>query len=74
MFARFAALARNFLQAKDGAVAIQMALIMVVLIGMGALATDIGYALFVQRQLQSAADASAFSAAIAQSGRLSCPR
>ena len=61
------ALARNILLAEDGAVAIQMALTMVVLIGMGALATDIGYALFVQRQLQSAADAAAFSAAIAKS-------
>ena len=67
MFTRFAALARNFLQAKEGAVAIQMALMMPVLIGMGALAIDIGFALYKQRQMQSAADAAAFSAAIAKS-------
>ena len=67
MSARLAALARNFLQAKEGAVAIQMALMVVVLIGMGGLATDIGYTLFVQRKMQSAADAAAFSAAVAKS-------
>ena len=67
MFIRFAALARNFLQAKDGAVAIQMALTMTVLLGMAGLATDIGFALYKHRQMQSAADAAAFSAAIAKS-------
>jgi len=67
MFTRFAASARNFLHAEDGAVAIQLALSMVVLIGMGALAIDVGYALSKQRQMQSAADAAAFSAAVAKS-------
>ena len=67
MFTRFAASARNFLHAEEGAVAIQLALTMVVLIGMGALAIDVGYALYVQRHMQAAADASAFSAAIATS-------
>ncbi len=66
MFARFAALGRNFFQAKDGAVAIQMALIMTVLLGMAGLAIDIGFVLFKQRQMQSAADGAAFSAAIAK--------
>ena len=67
MFTRFPASARNFLHAEDGAVAIQLALTMVVLIGMGALAIDVGYALSKQRQMQSAADAAAFSAAVAKS-------
>ena len=67
MFIRFTVFARNVLQAKEGAVAIQMALTMVVLIGMGALTIDVGYALYVQRHMQAAADASAFSAAIAKS-------
>jgi Flp pilus assembly protein TadG len=67
MFARFATSARNFLHAEDGTVAIQLALTMVVLIGMGALAIDVGYALSKQRQMQSAADAAAFSAAVAKS-------
>ena len=67
MFTRFAALARNILQAQDGAVAIQMALTMTVLLGMAGLATDIGFALYKHRQMQSAADAAAFSAAIAKS-------
>ena len=69
MFTRFAALARSFLQAKEGVVAIQMALMMPLLIGMGALAIDIGFVLDKQRQMQSAADAAAFSAAIAKSAR-----
>ena len=67
MLTRIAAVARNILQSDRGAVAIQIALMMPVLIGIGALAIDIGYALFVQRQLQSAADGAAFSAAIAKS-------
>jgi Flp pilus assembly protein TadG len=67
MFTRFVALARSFLQAKEGVVAIQMALMMPLLIGMGALAIDVGFVLETQRQMQSAADAASFSAAIAKS-------
>jgi Flp pilus assembly protein TadG len=66
MFTRMAARARSIYRSEDGAVAIQMALIMVVLIGMGALAIDIGYALSVHRKMQVAADTAAFSAAIAK--------
>jgi Flp pilus assembly protein TadG len=66
MFTRFAALALSFLQAKEGVVAIQMAIMMPLLIGMGALAIDVGFVLEKQRQMQSAADAAAYSAAIAK--------
>ena len=38
-----------------------------VMLGMAGLAIDIGFALYKQRQMQSAADAAAFSAAIAKS-------
>ena len=57
----------QYLALEDGAVAIQMALISVVLLGMTGLATDVGYAYYVHRQMQSAADTAAFSAAIAKS-------
>jgi Flp pilus assembly protein TadG len=67
MFTRIAALARNIRQAREGAVAIQMALIFTALIGMGALASEIGFALYKHRQMQSAADAAAYGAAIAKS-------
>ncbi len=65
MFTRIAALARNIRQSREGAVAIQMALIFTALIGMGALASEIGFALYKHRQMQSAADAAAYGAAIA---------
>ena len=67
MFTRIAALARNIRQSREGAVAIQMALIFTALIGMGALASEIGFALYKHRQMQSAADAAAYGAAIAKS-------
>ena len=67
MFIRIAALARNIRESREGAVAIHMALIFTALIGMGALASDIGFALYKHRQMQSAADAAAYGAAIAKS-------
>jgi Flp pilus assembly protein TadG len=67
MFTRIAALARNIRQAREGAVAIHMALIFIAMLGMVALATDIGFALYKHRQMQGAADAAAFGAAIAKS-------
>ncbi len=66
MFALIAAGIRSIYQSKNGAVAIQIALLMPVLIGMAALAIDIGFVLFEQRHMQSAADGAAFSAAMAQ--------
>jgi Flp pilus assembly protein TadG len=67
MFTRIAARARRIYRSEEGVVAIQMALVMPLLIGMGALAIDIGFVLGKQRQMQSAADAAAYSAAIAKS-------
>lgn len=67
MFKRVAALARNIRQSEEGAVAIQMAFMLFAMIGMAALATDIGFALYKHRQMQAAADAAAYSAAIAKS-------
>ena len=67
MLTRIAALARNIRQSCEGAIAIQMAIILVAMLGMAALATDIGFALYKHRQMQAAADAAAYSAAIAKS-------
>jgi len=67
MFIWIAALARKIRESREGAVAIQMALIFTALIGMGALASEIGFALYKHRQMQSAADAAAYGAAIAKS-------
>jgi len=44
-----------------------MGIISVALIGMGALAIEIGFVIYKQRQMQSAADAAAYSAVIAKS-------
>ncbi len=67
MFTRITAATRDILQSEKGVVAIQMALVMTALLGMAGLAIDIGFALDKQRQMQSAADGAAFSAAIAKS-------
>jgi Flp pilus assembly protein TadG len=67
MFTRIIALARNILQSREGAVAIHMGLIIASLIGMGALASEIGFVTYKHRQMQSAADAAAIGAAIALS-------
>jgi Flp pilus assembly protein TadG len=66
MFTRIVALAQKIRQSRQGAVAIQMGLI-ASLIGMGALASEIGFVTYKHRQMQSAADAAAFGAAIALS-------
>jgi Flp pilus assembly protein TadG len=67
MFTRITALARKIRESREGAVAIHMALIFIPLLGMGALATDIGFVLDKHRQMQLGADAAAYSAAIAKS-------
>jgi hypothetical protein len=65
MFIRIGALARKIRLSRQGSVAIQMGLIAAVLIGTAALGVDIGFAIYKHRQMQSAADAAAFGAAIA---------
>jgi Putative Flp pilus-assembly TadE/G-like len=67
MFTRIVALAQKIRQSRQGAVAIQMGLIIASLIGMGALASEIGLVTYKHRQMQSAADAAALGAAIARS-------
>lgn len=67
MFKRIATLARNIRQSEEGAVAIHMAFMVTAMLGIAALAIDIGFAYFKQRQMQSAADGAAYSAAIAKS-------
>jgi Flp pilus assembly protein TadG len=67
MFTRIAALARNIRESREGAVAIHMALIFIAMLGMVGLATDIGFVMYTHRQMQVAADAAAFSAAMAKS-------
>jgi Flp pilus assembly protein TadG len=67
MYLRIAALALNIRESRQGAVAIHMGLITVAMIGMGALASEIGFVTYKHRQMQSAADAAAFGAAIAKS-------
>lgn len=48
---------------EDGAVLVWMALMMVVLLGVGALAVDLGYGYAVKRQLSSTSDAAALAGA-----------
>lgn len=50
---------------KSGAVAIQIAIMLVVIIGFVALGTEITYLLFKQRQMQATADTSALGGALA---------
>jgi hypothetical protein len=57
--------ARGILRHKRGSVAIQIALLMTVLIGMVALGTEITFLMYKHRQMQSAADAAAFGAGTA---------
>jgi Flp pilus assembly protein TadG len=64
MFRRFAAPVAKILRSNDGVVAIQMALTLTALLGMAGLATDVGLVMYKQRQMQAAADAAAFSAAL----------
>ncbi len=58
---------RGLLRSTEGAVAIQVAIMAAVLLGMAALAIDVGLAYSNLRRMQTAADAAAFSAAIAKS-------
>jgi Flp pilus assembly protein TadG len=67
MFTRITALAREIRESREGAVAIQMGLIFAALLGTGALASEIGFVTYKHRQMQSAADAAAFGAAVALS-------
>jgi Flp pilus assembly protein TadG len=67
MLRRIADALRRFRKSQDGAVAIYIGLIIFVLLGMGALASEIGLVLFKRQQQQTAADAAAYSAAIALS-------
>ena len=67
MFARIAALAQRIHQSRQGSVAIQMGLIFTALLGMAALASEVGFAMYKHRQMQSAADAAAIGGAIAKS-------
>lgn len=60
-----AALAQNLRDDRKGAVAIQLGVIAVILIGFAALAVDIGNALAMQGRMQSAADAAALGSAAA---------
>jgi hypothetical protein len=62
---RLVRLARKFYESRDGAVAIQLGLMAVALIGFAALAVDVGSALALQRGMQSAADSAAISGAAA---------
>jgi hypothetical protein len=48
---------------EDGAVAVIVAILLFLLVGVGALAVDVGNLYWERRQLQTAADAAAFSAA-----------
>src|SRR5579864_9330120 len=62
---RAIALGRGFCCSQRGSVAISIAILLPILIGMTALGTEIPYVIFKQRQLQMFADVAAFSAAVA---------
>ncbi len=64
MFERLVSRARDIRHDSNGAVAIQMALSLTALLGAAGLATDLGLVYYKQRQMQTAADAAAFSAAL----------
>lgn len=57
---------RTAWRAERGSVAIQLALSSVVILGMAALGIEITFLLYKHRQMQAAADAAAFSAAVAK--------
>ena len=60
---RFALLERR--SSRRGSVAIQMAIMMTVLIGMAGLGTEVPYMMYKHRQMQTAADSAALGAAVA---------
>ncbi len=62
---RIAGLSRTPKSRRRGSVAIQIGILMTILIGMAGLGTEIPYLMFKQRQLQTAADSAALSAAVA---------
>jgi Flp pilus assembly protein TadG len=55
----------RFATEKRGSVAVQIALMAIVIMGFVSLATEVGYLLLVQREMQSAADSAAVSGATA---------
>lgn len=57
--------ARKFWRSRRGSVAILFGVMLTVLIGFVALGTEVGYAMYKQRQMQSAASAAAISGATA---------
>jgi Flp pilus assembly protein TadG len=62
MFLRLARQAQKFVDRRDGAVAIQMGFVLTAMLGMAALAIEIGFVNFKQRQMQSVADAAVLGA------------
>ena len=60
-----AGLSRTPKSGRRGSVAIQIGILMTILIGMAGLGTEIPFLMFKQRQMQSAADSAALSAAVA---------
>jgi Flp pilus assembly protein TadG len=58
-------LSRTFQSSRRGSVAIQMAILMTVLIGMAGLGTEVPYMMYKHRQMQTAADSAALGAAVA---------
>lgn len=65
MSMRIVALAQKLRRSRQGAVAIMMGFMLVVMIGISALGVEMGFAYYKQRQMQSAADAAALGAGIA---------
>jgi Flp pilus assembly protein TadG len=60
-----AALVREFRDSREGAVAIYMAFILVILLGMTGLAVEVGLVLYKRQQQQTAADTAASAGALA---------
>ena len=73
MFSWITAQAIKVREARNGAVAIQVGLLAVVLIGFSALAVEIGFAYSKQRQMQTVADAAATGGAAALSDTVPDP-
>jgi hypothetical protein len=66
MIIRISLFARDCWLSRRGSVAIQVALLLTIIVGMGALGTEITFVLYKHRQMQSAADSAALGAAIAR--------
>ncbi len=65
MMMRISPFVRKYWSSRRGAVAIQVALLMVLIVGMTALGTEITFVLYKHRQMQAAADSAALGAATA---------